>query len=94
MLAQGLTVAQIARQRNLAETTVIGHMERLASQGELLKLDHLLPEPARMRQIKEAFDICGDQFLKPAWEYLGSEFSYDELRLTRIFLQQEVLGEG
>ena len=62
LLAQGLTVAQIARQRNLAETTVIGHMERLASQGELLKLDHLLPEPARMRQIKEAFDICGYEF--------------------------------
>ena len=89
-----MSVAQIAQQRNLAENTVIGHMERLASQGELLALDHLLPEPERMRQIKEAFDICGDRFLKPAWEYLGAEFSYDELRLTRIYLQQEVLGEG
>ena len=94
LLSQGLSVAQIAQQRNLAENTVIGHMERLASQGELLTLDHLLPEPERMRQIKEAFDICGDRFLKPAWEYLGAEFSYDELRLSRIFLQQEVLGEG
>ena len=91
MLSQGLTVSEVALRRNLAETTVIGHLERLASQGQLVPLDHLLPEVGRLRQIKEAFDICGDHFLKPAREYLGSEFTYDELRLTRIFLQQQAL---
>ena len=91
LLSEKLTTAQIAQRRNLSETTVIGHMERLASQGELLALSHLLPEPERLRRIKEAFDVCGDQFLKPAWEFLGPDYSYDELRLTRIYLQQEVL---
>ena len=93
LLAQGLTIGEAALERNLAETTIIGHLERLASQGQLVHLDHLLSDQQRIRRIKEAFDVCGDQFLKPAWEYLGSEFSYDELRLVRIFLQQETLPE-
>lgn len=93
LLAQGLTIGQVAQERNLAETTIVGHLERLAAQGQLISIDHLLPEPQRLRQIKEAFDISGDRFLKPAWEYLGSEFSYDELRLARIFLQQQAAPE-
>ena len=94
LLAQGMTISQVARERDLSETTIIGHIERLASQGQSLSIDHLLPEQQRLMQIKEAFDVCGEQFLKPAWEYLGSEFSYDELRVARIFLQQQALPEG
>ena len=94
LLAQKLTVAQIAQQRKLAEATIVGQLERMVSQGQLLQLEHLLPAPERLRRIKEAFDICGNQFLKPAWEHLGAEYTYDELRLTRIFLQQELLPEG
>ena len=93
LLSRGLTIEQVAQERNLAETTIIGHLERLASRGQLVHMDHLLPDQQRIRQIKEAFDVCGDRFLKPAWEYLGSGFSYDELRLVRIFLQQEKLPE-
>ncbi|CAI8030890.1 ATP-dependent DNA helicase RecQ [Geodia barretti] len=94
LLAQNLTVAQIAEQRNLAESTIVGQLERMVSQGELLHLEHLLPSPEHLRRIKEAFDVCGNQYLKPAWEYLGPDYTYDELRLTRIFLQQEVLPDG
>ncbi|MYC30192.1 MAG: DNA helicase RecQ [Chloroflexi bacterium] len=89
MLDRGMTISQIAEARNLASNTVIGHVERLAAQHEPLNLEHLLPDQVRLAQIKEAFDTCGYDFLKPAWEYLGSAFTYDELRLARIFLRQE-----
>ena len=92
LLAEGLTISRIAEQRNLAEVTIIGHIERMTRRGEPLHLDHLLPDTSRLRQIKAAFDLCGYDFLKPAWEHLGSEFTYDELRLARIFLQQEALS--
>ncbi len=94
LLAQNLTVAQIAQQRSMAESTIVGQLERMVSQGQLLHLEHLLPEPERLHRIKQAFDVCGNQYLKPAWEYLGPDFTYDELRLTRIFLQQEDLSDG
>lgn len=93
LLAEGLPISQIARQRNIGEKTIVGHIERLAAQGEKLHLDHLLPTPERTQHIKEAFDVCGYDFLKPAWEYLGAEYSYDELRLTRIYLKQEAEQE-
>ena len=89
LLARGLTVADVARQRNVKESTVIGHLERLAAQGETLALDHLFQDQARLRRIQEAYDACGLDLLKPVWEHLGGEFSYEELRLVRIFLRQE-----
>ena len=94
LLAQRLTVGQIAQQRNLAEPTIIGHLERLAAQGVTLNLEHLLPPPERLDKIRMAFDTCGSDFLAPVMEYLGKQFTYDELRLTRIYLRQEgMLGE-
>ena len=89
LLSQKLTVSQIAQQRNLAEPTVIGHLERMAAQGETLELEHLLPAAARLEKMKAAFDVCGSDFLAPAREFLGRDYTYDELRLARIYLSQD-----
>ena len=88
LLAQGLTVSQIAEQRGLAATTILGHLERISDQGEILDLTHLLPPSERLDQIELAFRTCGSVFLHPVWEYLGPDFTYDELRLVRIHLRQ------
>ena len=92
LLSQGLSVDQIARERGLAANTIIGQIERMAAQGRELPLDHLLPDADRMRSIRDAFDICGYEFLKPVRDYLGAEFSYDEIRLTRLYARQEEPG--
>ena len=89
LLAQGLTVSQIAEHRGLAATTILGQLERISDQGEILDLTHLLPPSERLDQIELAFRICGSAFLRPVWEYLGPGFTYDELRLVRIHLRQE-----
>ena len=87
MLSRRLSVSEIAQQRGLSETTVIGQMERMAERGVCLELDHLMPSVERICRIREAFDTCGDAFLRPVWEFLGADFTYDELRLTRIYLR-------
>ena len=89
LLSQKLTVSQIAQQRNLAEPTIIGHLERMAAQGETLELEHLLPEAARLEKMKAAFEVCGSDFLAPVREFLGRGYTYDELRLARIYLSQD-----
>ena len=89
LLSQGLSVAQIAQERRLAETTILGHIERISEQGEMLDLSHLLPATDRLAQIEQAFQTCGSAFLRPAWEFLGPDFSYEEIRLVRIHLRQE-----
>ena len=94
MLSQGLTIGEIASQRGLAHTTIIGQIERMAAQGQELSLEHLLPSPDRLQKIREALDVCGDQYLKPLREYLGQEFEYDELRLSRLVLREMDRYEG
>ena len=89
LLSEKLPISLIAQQRGLADTTVIGHIERMADTGIVLDIEHLLPDEERLNQIAEAFDACGSAFLKPVWDFLGSEFDYNELRLARIYLRQE-----
>ncbi len=89
LLAQKLSLRRIAQQRNLAEPTIIGHLERLDAQGVSLDLEHLLPPPEYLAKIEAAFRQCGDQFLAPAMAALGGSFSYDELRLARLYLRQQ-----
>ncbi len=89
LLSQGLSITEIAQERGMAETTILGHLERISDHGEALNLAHLLPSADRLTQIQQAFHMCGSAFLKPAWEFLGADFSYDELRLVRLHLRQE-----
>ena len=89
LLSQELSVAQIAAQRGLSEGTVIGHIERMADGGTAMVLEHAMPGAERMGQIEEAFNVCGSAFLRPVWEFLGDRFTYDELRLARVYLRQE-----
>ncbi len=89
MLADKLSISQIAQERGLAETTIIGQIERMNAQSVDLALDHVLPADQRLERVEEAFGICGSAFLRPVWEFLGTDFTYDELRLVRIYLRQE-----
>ena len=89
LLSQGLSVAQIAAQRGLSEVTVIGHIERMVDEETVLDLEHSIPGVERLGQIEEAFDVCGSVLLRPVWEFLGDRFTYDELRLARVYLRQQ-----
>ena len=89
LLEQRLSISQIAQQRGLAETTIIGHLERMAWQGVILDLEHLLPSAEKLDNIRAAFDVCGSDVLRPVREFLGAQCTYDELRLARIYLRQE-----
>ncbi len=94
LLAREASLSEIARERGLAEKTILGHLERMAVGGEALEVRHLLPDAAKMEAIAEAFEVCGGAFLRPVWEFLNGEMAYDDLRLARIHFRQEGrLGE-
>ncbi|MDE2860177.1 MAG: helix-turn-helix domain-containing protein, partial [Chloroflexota bacterium] len=80
--------------RRLSETTVIGHLERLANAGTALELERLLPDAERLSRMEEAFEACGSAYLRPVREYLGEGFTYEELRLARIHLRQSGLKDS
>ena len=89
IISEGATISEAAEQRGLKETTVLGHLERLVQEGEDVSLDHLLPSSARMKAITEAFDAIGSGLLRPVFDELGGEVSYEELRLVRLTMEQK-----
>jgi hypothetical protein len=85
-----MPVAEIAIARGLSHGTIISHIEKLLERGEKLDLECLIANfPAgRLDKIKAAFKETGDTKLAPVREILGEDFSYEELRLGRIFLEK------
>ncbi|MBE9016350.1 DNA helicase RecQ [Chroococcidiopsidales cyanobacterium LEGE 13417] len=79
---QGLSVAEIAQKRDLRPTTIIRHLSDLVEKNQDVDLDRLVN---RDRQIKicQALEKLGDISLTPIREYLGEDYSYDEIRLVR-----------
>ena len=72
LLARGLSIPEITEQRGLAETTIIGQIERLAEQDDSLDLSHVMPDAATMQEIERlstsaariSCDPCGSFWRK------------------------------
>ena len=91
-IREGLTIAQIARRRRIAEDTVIGHLEQLTDEGNVPDFSHLMPESPRYERIAQAFIEVDSKYLTPVKEALGEDYSYEELRLVRFQMRQSAQG--
>ena len=84
LLQQGLSVAEIAKERGLSHGTVLAHLERIVKSGETVDITPSLPSPERVEQIRTALQQADDERLAQVKELLGDDYSYDEIRLVRI----------
>ena len=87
---QKLPLKEIAGRRKLAVGTILTHLEKLLENGEKIDISHLQLPAERLEKIKQAFKQSGIPNLSPVKEILGEDFSYDELRLARIFLTAHI----
>ena len=87
LFRQGLTIDEIATQRELSTGTVIGHLERLASHGEDISVSHLL-EPERFDLVRKELERTETPWLTAVRDALGAGYSFDEIRLARLGLQR------
>ena len=83
-MRQGLSVSEIAEERDLSQQTVLAHVERIVNAGETVDLGPLLPASERVERIKAALQAAGDERLAPVKELLGDDYSYEEIRLVRL----------
>jgi len=84
LLQRGLTVAEIATERGLSLGTVVSHVERIVKTGQTVDLSPLLPLPDRKERIEAALHTTGHDRLAPVKEWLGDDYSYEEIRLVRL----------
>jgi len=88
LLEQEFSVDEIAKKREMTKGTVVGHIEKLIELNECPNIDHIkntIPKD-RLEKIKKAFAKSEDTKLSPVRNILGSSFSFDELRLARMFI--------
>lgn len=89
-----LSLSEMVNIRGLAAGTLLVHIERFVSDDPSIDLEHLRPAPARFQIIKSAFEEAGTDVLSPVKTILGDEYSYEEIRLARVFItQQQLHGE-
>jgi len=87
LVLRKMSIAEMAAARGLAPTTIAGHIEKLLSFGEEVDIDYLRPPAERMAVIKAAFEKSGGAALTPVKDMLGEDFSYEELRIARLFIE-------
>ncbi|MHB9028227.1 MAG: DNA helicase RecQ [Candidatus Latescibacterota bacterium] len=90
LLKKKVPLDMIAESQGLQPSTICSHIEKLIYSGEKPDLEYLKPPADRLAAMKKAFAVCGTKSLKLVFDYLGGEYSYDEIHLGRVFLR--VLG--
>lgn len=83
----GHSIEEIARERNLKEVTILGHLADLIEAGEAIDVEGLV-SPAHYERIAAAFQQIGGEALKPIKEMLGDDYSYGEIQLVRAVLRR------
>lgn len=82
LFKQGKTIAEIAAERNLAQTTILSHLAIAYQQGEEIDIDQFV-EDGKQEVITQAFKKLGTDYLSPVKQALGVAFSWEDLKLVR-----------
>jgi len=79
MFRAGKSIAQIASERGLSNTTIENHLARFIPDGKV-SLDELVAEE-KVELIREAIvKFADDTALSPIKEFLGDDYTYGEIR--------------
>jgi ATP-dependent DNA helicase RecQ len=89
LILQRMSLEKMAEIRGLAAGTIISHIEKLVSSGEEIDIDYLRPPMERFDNIKAAFQKSNGKALWPVREMLGEHYSYEELKIARLFIQEQ-----
>ena len=90
LFKEGLSIKQIAKSRNLAASTITGHLENLIRDGRDVEIDRLI-DSAKRNTIEEMFLTLKTWNTGPIVEYSKGTVSYDEAKLVRAwaYVQQK-----
>jgi ATP-dependent DNA helicase RecQ len=80
MFENGLSPAEIAQKRGLAESTIWSHLSDALAAGQPVDVRRLLTEKEES-QIREVLITISGASLAPAKEKVGDKFSYGQIRL-------------
>ncbi len=96
LIESSASVEELAKSRGMSKSTIINHLRILKEEDGKLNLAKFLPDASTLSRIKEAllkikerntpddFSEDGKTRLKPIYELLDGEVSYDDIRITLL----------
>lgn len=87
LVKNGLSLEEAARQRNLAQSTISGHIEKLIKNGRDIDIDRFV-EPAKRKKIEALFLASQLAALGPVVENGNGEITYEEARIVRAWMNK------
>ena len=94
LFTRGLSISEVSQKRGLATSTIVSHLDHLIAAGEAVPIERELPSPDRVTRIADAFAQTESWNLTPVKDLLGDDYSYDELRLVRAWLDRQRRERG
>jgi len=94
MLEGGLTIKEISKMKNIKIDTVISNIERIVARDPMFDISKLKNEVSTSKFtkiysiFKEIYGENRDFLLSPVKNKLGSGYTYEELRIVRLFVKK------
>ncbi|MDZ7808246.1 MAG: DNA helicase RecQ [Gracilimonas sp.] len=90
MFKSGKTIADIASEIDVKEGTVVNYLSKFVKAGQSIQTDNILKashlRDSDMKKVRKAFDKHGHELLRPIFDTLNEEVSYDQLRVVQLYL--------
>ena len=91
LIKSGVSLTDIAKKRDLTLGTIIAHVEKLVEFGKLdvFDVEKLIPSKILLHfdEIEKAWEKYGTDKVGIVHKYFDSKYSYEELRLSRVYYQ-------
>ncbi|OGL69711.1 ATP-dependent DNA helicase RecQ [Candidatus Uhrbacteria bacterium RIFCSPHIGHO2_02_FULL_47_44] len=86
LLEKKFDIEQIAKERMLNKSTVVQHVLKLVEEDPDLDVMHLKPPAKQFIEIEKAFQASPTKLLTAVFNILEGKYTYEELRIARLFL--------
>ena len=94
LIAKKLSLIEIAQKRGMTLGTIISHLEKLKEKNQSLDLSPYKPKEKDFKAMSDAFkkstrpdqSVGEETKISPVHRLLDGRYSYEELRLARLFL--------
>ena len=92
LYTEGMSLSDIALERNVRLGTINRHIVKLIKAGYEIDLDRLVA-PERQSAIKEAIEEVGPHSLRNIREVIGDTYDYREIKLVRAVYERRQMAE-
>ncbi|MBO9584604.1 MAG: DNA helicase RecQ [Flavobacterium sp.] len=89
LFENGVSVQEIAEQRDLSATTIISHLAKLYVDGHDLDLSQFVSEDEISQIAKAQIELENPNALKPYFDYFEEKMSYDKIRFGLAFIERK-----